>query len=68
MKLICDCGNELEFVKSKEEMFKNRKGYCSIEGNKNFEIFVTDCIDIIDIRCKKCNNSIYFFFDGWGGL
>lgn len=57
MKLICDCGNEMEFKIS--DQYTNGEGYyarCDIDKFSFWESH-----DQVGIVCKKCGKDIWLF-------
>ena len=55
MKLVCDCGNVMEFVTNDSKKTK-------IDVNK-FEISAE--IGILEITCTKCNENVCIWADAW---
>ena len=63
MKLVCECGNEMEFVvdekkdaNSPENLMENE--YFADTDLKKFDIWAEH--DEAGIKCKECGKSIWF--------
>jgi len=58
MKLICDCGNKLDFIiEDKDNIDEFGCVYAVKEGN----IVISSEHDQAWIDCKRCGKSIYIF-------
>lgn len=58
MKLVCDCGNEMEFVPY-EDSEEDERGLLVKKDVKKFEFWAEH--DETGITCEKCKKSIWYF-------
>lgn len=64
MKIICDCGNEMEFNTIDEdtgeqtEVDEDEGQYATTNYNK-FRFWQTH--DVVGMTCRKCNKAIWVF-------
>ena len=64
MKLICDCGNEMEFNTIDEDtgeqtsVTEGEGQYATIDCDK---FGIRERHDVVGIICNKCNKSIWIF-------
>lgn len=62
MKIICDCGNEMEFKIDNEDIYESsieeNGDYCKLEHSK-FDFWSEH--DEAGMTCKKCGKSIWYF-------
>lgn len=64
MKIVCDCGNEMEFNTVDEETGKQTEviedegQYATIDHSK-FDFW--EAHDVIGIICNKCSKAIWVF-------
>lgn len=59
MKIVCDCGNEMNFAIADINDKTEEGSVYANQNRKDIEIIAEH--DECWITCKKCNQSIYFF-------
>lgn len=64
MKIVCDCGNEMEFIPDNEDDINSEgsieeKGYYCKKDYAKFDFWATH--DETGIVCKKCGKGIWYF-------
>jgi hypothetical protein len=58
MKIVCNCGNEMEFVPY-EDSEEDERGVLVKKDIKKFDFWAEH--DEAGITCEKCNKSIWYF-------
>lgn len=58
MKIICDCGNEMDFIEDKEVMEDDSGKYVTTDFDR-FRFWSEH--DVVGIVCAKCEKSIWLF-------
>ncbi|PLS19448.1 hypothetical protein CVD28_03260 [Bacillus sp. M6-12] len=58
MKLVCDCGNEMEFIPDKDRTEDERGQYVKKDTNK-FGFWAEH--DETGITCEQCKKAIWYF-------
>ncbi|MCM3387264.1 hypothetical protein M3649_03845 [Ureibacillus chungkukjangi] len=56
MKLVCDCGNEMEFILDGD---KDERGEYAQKDLNKFDFWAEH--DEAGITCEKCKKSIWYF-------
>jgi hypothetical protein len=62
MKIVCDCGNEMEFVVDNSDIDKEtiqEMGNYVIKDYRKFDFWAEH--DEAGITCKQCKKSIWYF-------
>jgi hypothetical protein len=59
VKIVCDCGNEMEFVPDNEEFEEDENGTYVNKDYKKFDFWAEH--DETGITCKQCKKSIWYF-------
>ena len=58
MKIICDCGAEIELIKDADE-FESENGFYVNESNDDIRLW--EAHDIVGIVCEKCKDAVWTF-------
>jgi hypothetical protein len=58
MKIICDCGNEMEFIVGDGDEDEKKGEYVKVD---HYKFRFWEIHDEIGVVCEKCLKSIWFF-------
>jgi hypothetical protein len=59
MKLVCDCGNEMEFIIDEEVEHDDEKGEFVRKDYSKFDFWAEH--DEAGFECRKCKKAIWYF-------
>ena len=59
MKLVCDCGNEMEFINETDQVLVEDYGCYVKKDYSKFDFWSMH--DVAGIACNKCDKAIWYF-------